>query len=239
MTQQLTPLPAVPFHVVVLGPPKSGKTELASRIASNLGLLYIQEDDVIDRIIQHSLATKLEFEESVVVEGPQQMLFSQMVLSYLKKGKSVPLYMFYRSLDFALLEPEAQYHGCVFDGYPMEDISIQMLLEQGIIPAVIAKLDIELETALSRSENTRRKPNYNFKDLVQDCDELIKLEFESYGPTVSPCVFWYGDQMQCLHTYDGTRNPQNIYTDVAAKCVQAQTVKQHYILSFINRKANA
>ncbi|CAG7831407.1 unnamed protein product [Allacma fusca] len=238
MTQQLTPLPAVPFHIVVLGPPKSGKTELANRIASNLGFVYIQEDDVIERIIQHSLASRIEFEESTVVEGPQQMVFSQMVLSYLKKGKSVPPYMYYRSLDFALVEPEAQYHGCVFDGYPMEDISIQVLLEQGIIPAVIVKLDIELETALKRCENIRRIPNYNFKDPVQDCDELIKLEFEAYGPNASPCVFWYGDQMQCLYDYDGNRNPADIYSDVAAKCIEAQTIRQHYVLNFINRKAN-
>ena len=42
----------------------------------------------------------------------------------------------------------------------MEDVSVQELLDRGVVPATVIKLDIELETVLQRCENQRRIPNY-------------------------------------------------------------------------------
>lgn len=78
---------------------------MCRRLAKRLGLLYISEDEVIGNILRHSLAFELDMEGSPVFQGPQPMIFAQKVHTYLKKGHSVPQYMFYRSLDYALLHP--------------------------------------------------------------------------------------------------------------------------------------
>jgi len=59
-----------------------------------------------------------------------------------------------------LYSSRTQFHGAVFDNYPLEDTQLQELLERGIVPAVVVNLQMEPTEGHRRAEITRYNPTY-------------------------------------------------------------------------------
>lgn len=58
-------------------------------------------------------------------------------------------------LSILIYNSRAQYHGVVFDHYPLESVQLQELLQRGIVPSVVVNLEMDVAETIDRCERHR------------------------------------------------------------------------------------
>uniref|UniRef100_A0A4W3JUK8 Uncharacterized protein n=1 Tax=Callorhinchus milii TaxID=7868 RepID=A0A4W3JUK8_CALMI len=139
---QSKPKPVVPFKIAVLGPPKSGKSTVARRLANEYGLQRISAGEAV---------------RTVLVTQKKTFLALQ-INKHLKKGLTVPDELVVQCIEVLLMDILCNTRGYVLDGYPVTRRQVELLEARNIIPFKIIELQVDLREILKRGILSRKSP---------------------------------------------------------------------------------
>ncbi|KFP78168.1 Adenylate kinase 9, partial [Acanthisitta chloris] len=154
--RQPKPKPSVPVKIAIVGPPKSGKTTVAKKLASVFGLLRLSLGDAL----------------RLVINTQPQSELALTVKMHLHKGLTVPDELAIQALDVALLNHVCNTSGVVIDGYPLTRKQVNLLESAKIIPVKIFELEMDTKEVFRRAlldkESTNRPlyPEHNSSQIL-------------------------------------------------------------------------
>ena len=120
--------------IFLAGPPGSGKTPLAVRLAEEFNLVHVNPHDLIKKTVENI--------------GPDRDRAA--VASYVKANQLVPPNLVLKLVRERLQERDCQLFGYVLEGYPMTAADISSLMTASIVPDITFCLTCSDEVALAR-----------------------------------------------------------------------------------------
>ncbi|HYE66761.1 MAG TPA: nucleoside monophosphate kinase [Pyrinomonadaceae bacterium] len=206
--------------IVLMGAPGAGKGTQARLLQERLDLPQISTGDIFRELAK------------------EQTPLAEEVRALQAAGKLVPDDLVIRVVHERTGREDCK-HGYILDGFPRTTAQAAMLeklaVEQGkkILPILI---DVPFELLEKRTTGRRSCPvcgeiyNIYFRPPVSDnvCDlhpeaqlihrsddtsEKIKLRLETYEQQTRPLLDYY-QRSNRLHSVDGTRDPEAIYSDI-------------------------
>ena len=206
--------------IVLMGAPGAGKGTQARLLQERLDLPQISTGDIFRELAK------------------EQTPLAEEVRALQAAGKLIPDDLVIRVVHERTGREDCK-HGYILDGFPRTTAQAAMLeklaVEQGkkILPILI---DVPFELLEKRTTGRRSCPvcgeiyNIYFRPPVSDnvCDlhpeaqlihrsddtsEKIKLRLETYEQQTRPLLDYY-QRSNRLHSVDGTRDPEAIYSDI-------------------------
>ncbi|XP_013182113.1 PREDICTED: adenylate kinase 9-like [Papilio xuthus] len=113
-----------PLRVAVIGPPKSGKSELTAKIAKKYGLLCVSKGIALRHIVNDLSWTELALK----------------TLSKLDKGESVSNYVVMQAVQTLINNHCSSSRGYILDGLPSTPFEALELQKLGLFPLIIFEL---------------------------------------------------------------------------------------------------
>ncbi|XP_076819346.1 adenylate kinase 9-like isoform X2 [Clavelina lepadiformis] len=210
---------AVAVQLAVVGPPKSGKTTLAERFASELGTARI------------SIGTCIK---SVLENQPDSALATT-ILSHLFEGNVVPDELAVEALAVMLLDSTCKTRGYVLDGYPCTEQQVKLMNKRGLIPVKIVELDIDGKEVLRRSEQDRVAANK--KLILHDSESITVVRHAKYKENIPPIRRWYENQHHNWHHIDAKISKWRLWKTVMDIASQSVVRIQDYYDSIAKTQA--
>ncbi|KPJ07845.1 GTP-binding protein CG1354 [Papilio machaon] len=113
-----------PLRIAVIGPPKSGKSELTAKIAKKYGLLCVSKGIALRHIVNDLSWTELALK----------------TLSKLDKGESVSNYVVMQAVQTLINSHCSSSRGFVLDGLPSSPFEALELQKLGLFPLIVFEL---------------------------------------------------------------------------------------------------
>ena len=162
------------FHLILFGPPGSGKGTQAARIAEKYELAHISTGEIFRREIRGG--TDLGIRVKNIIE----------------QGELVPDSLLIDILQSAL-EQDARPGGVIFDGFPRTlqqaaDLDI-LMIERGDKVDLVLSLEVDEEEVVKRLLN--RAQQEGRKD---DTEEVIRNRMQVYYSQTAPLITYYQKQ---------------------------------------------
>ncbi|OQV19061.1 Adenylate kinase 9 [Hypsibius exemplaris] len=133
--RQLPPRLCIPVRLAVIGPPKSGKTTFANRLAEEIGIRRISIGDAI-RYVQSSL---------------KKSELCRILTVYLTSGTDVPDTLEILCLEALLRTTDCQARGWILDGYPTTITKLNTMIQRFIVPTIVFELVASNKVCVFRS----------------------------------------------------------------------------------------
>lgn len=171
------PKPIIAPIVFILGPPKSGKTLAAKRIAEKYDLVYL----TIPIILQ------------AILDGKEDSKSYEIIKRTLEAGNTVPEDVVIDAVKSITSRAICQTKGFCLDGYPYTALQAQALEEASILPHNIFQLDVtpdEMDSrCLSDFEATCNEGNQRLDSI-----QLINYRNSFYEDNISGIKSVYGEK---------------------------------------------
>ncbi|NXC44701.1 KAD9 kinase, partial [Penelope pileata] len=194
---QPKPKPPVPLKIVIVGPPKSGKTTVARRFARVYGLLRLSIGDAMRLVLNNQPESELALE----------------LKRHLHKGLTVPDELAVQALDVALMDHVCSTTGVVIDGFPMTKKQVNLLESASIIPVKIFELEMDAKEVFRRAlldkESTDR-PSYP----VHDSSQITAIKNSCYKQNIDAIRTYYKKEHQNWCVIDALRSKWWIWDKV-------------------------
>ncbi|KFQ26432.1 Adenylate kinase 9, partial [Merops nubicus] len=177
--RQPKPKPAVPVKIAIVGPPKSGKTTVAKRFASDYGLLRLSMGDAIRLVLD----SQPESELALTLKG------------HLHRGQTVPDKLAIQALDVALMNHVCNTTGVVIDGYPVTRNQVNLLESARIIPVKIFELEMDAKEVFRRAlldKESMNRPPYPEHDSLQ----ILNIKNSCYKQHIDAIRTYYKKEHQ-------------------------------------------
>ncbi|XP_067841405.1 adenylate kinase 9 [Heptranchias perlo] len=182
---QPKPRPVVPIKIAIVGPPKSGKTTVARRFASEFGLQRISAGEAVRTILAVQKKTELAVH----------------IIKHLKKGLIVPNEFVAKCLEVVLMDIVCNTRGFVLDGYPVTRQQIDLLTIRRIIPVRIIELQADIREILKRGLIDKKSPDRIYP--LHDSSQILTVRNSSYTHEISAVWEYYHQQHQNWHLIYG------------------------------------
>ncbi|TRY98900.1 hypothetical protein DNTS_026558 [Danionella cerebrum] len=124
--RQPKPNHSLPIKLVIIGPPKSGKTTVSRALARDYGLVRLSIGDAIRSVLNNQPKTELAIQ----------------LLQFLSQGLNVPDELAIQSLEVVLMSLVCTTRGFVLDGFPITKRQAE-LLECCFVPMLVAELQLD------------------------------------------------------------------------------------------------
>jgi len=183
---QPPPKPSIPIQIAIIGPPKSGKTTLANKFASEFDMVRLSIGEAI-RGIMSTL--------------PRSELVRQMN-EFLHRGKALPDELAVQALQCQLLDMKCQTRGFILDGYPVTLKQIELLNEQHIVPHKVIQLEVPNDEVLIRGAKDRLSPDRVLP--LHDSHKILSIRLTAWQKEVDDVIHWYKTEHDNFHSVDGT-----------------------------------
>ncbi|KAM7340577.1 hypothetical protein ACRRTK_001192 [Alexandromys fortis] len=184
--RQPKPKASMPVRIMIVGPPKSGKTTVAKKLASEYGLKRLSVGAALRSMLSNHPDTEL----------------SLMINWHLHKGMTVPDALAIQALDLSLMESVCNTIGVVIDGYPVTTNQMNILETRSIIPMVIFELDVPSKEIFKRLL-FERKMEQSTPYPLHNSTQIIAYKNAKYRKNVSEIRQFYREQHQNWHVIDG------------------------------------
>ncbi|KAH0508523.1 Adenylate kinase 9 [Microtus ochrogaster] len=184
--RQPKPKASMPVRIMIVGPPKSGKTTVAKKLASEYGLKRLSVGDALRSMLSNHPDTEL----------------SLMINWHLHKGMTVPDALAIQALDLSLMESVCNTIGVVIDGYPVTTNQMNILETRSIIPMVIFELDVPSKEIFKRLL-FEKKMEQSTPYPLHNSTQIIAYKNAKYRKNVSEIRQFYQEQHQNWHVIDG------------------------------------
>ncbi|XP_040614143.1 adenylate kinase 9 isoform X3 [Mesocricetus auratus] len=210
--RQPKPKATMPVRVMIVGPPKSGKTTVANKLASEYGLKRLSIGDALRNMLSNHPDTEL----------------SLMINWHLYKGMTVPDTLAVQALDISLMESVCNTIGVVIDGYPATTNQKNLLEERSIIPMIIFELDVpskEIFKRLLLEKNMEQSTPYPLHNSTQ----IIAYKNAKYRKNVTEIRQFYQEQHQNWHVIDGFHSKWWVWNEVIKDIQQMNKYIQTYM----------
>ncbi|XP_078460274.1 adenylate kinase 9 [Lampetra planeri] len=195
-TFQPPPKPAIPIRLAVLGPPKSGKTTIAGRLAQEYGVLRLSAGEAV---------------RTVLATQPGTALAAQLT-AVLLSGQAVPDELTTRCLDVVLMQPICHTHGFVLDGYPLTQRQVRLLDARGIVPVIVVAMQLASSEVLQRGFQDCKGPGRSYPQL--DSPQALAVKMSHHQREVAAVQDFYKRQHQNWILMDGTRSKWWLWTEM-------------------------
>ncbi|CAG5012419.1 unnamed protein product [Parnassius apollo] len=140
-----------PLRIAVLGPPKSGKSELTAKLARKYGLLCVSKGIALRHILNNLSWTDLGLK----------------IASKVEKGECVSNDIIILAVQTIINNHCTNSRGFILDGLPTSPFEAMELQKVGLFPLIIFDLHIDRELSLKNLQNEiythilKRKPPYS------------------------------------------------------------------------------
>jgi adenylate kinase len=206
-------------HIVILGPPGSGKGTQAARIARELDLAHLSTGDMLRDAVARKTELGLEAE------------------TYMKRGLLVPDEILFGLIGEAL--EAAKEKGWIMDGFPRNLVQAEMLSamlgERGETIDRVLDIDVDFELIVRRLSKRRVCPKckavYNLDTIKtkvegicdacggtlvkrpDDEEETVRRRLAVYKEQTAPLVEYYRTRGD-LVTVNGAGNIEEIFAEI-------------------------
>uniref|UniRef100_A0A183T1L5 C2H2-type domain-containing protein n=1 Tax=Schistocephalus solidus TaxID=70667 RepID=A0A183T1L5_SCHSO len=120
------PLTHQPLRLAVIGAPKSGKTELAKRIAKELGIVHLTAPAAVNWILKSP--------------SHQRTFLVKKIRDCIRGGNQIYDCLTAGAINVALMTPLAQSRGYVLDGFPVTSEQAERLFDLNVRPILLIDL---------------------------------------------------------------------------------------------------
>ncbi|KAG8444676.1 hypothetical protein GDO86_009735 [Hymenochirus boettgeri] len=208
--QQSKPKPSVPIRIAIVGPPKSGKTTVARKLASVYGLKRLSMGDAIRFVLQNQENTELATELNGI----------------LRKGLEVPDNLSLKCLEVALMDLACNTVGVVLDGYPTTKHQVYLLEASIIIPIKIFELQTPIKDVLKRGIEDRR--NFSRHHPLHDSAQILPVRNSCYKQEIGSIKEYYLAQHQNWCEVDAMKNKWWVATKIIEEVQKSISQIQSY-----------
>ncbi|XP_032130943.1 adenylate kinase 9 isoform X1 [Sapajus apella] len=210
--RQPKPRPTVPIRIIIVGPPKSGKTTVAKKITSEYGLKCISIGEALRSVLKNHPETELAL----------------MLNWHLHKGMTAPDELAIQALELSLMEGVCSTAGVVIDGYPVTKHQMNLLEARSIIPMVIFELSVPSKEIFKRllleKGNEQRLP-YPLHNSAQ----IIAVRNVKYHKNIGEIRQYYQEQHQNWYVIDGFHSKWWVWNEVVKNVQMVNKYMQIYL----------
>uniref|UniRef100_A0A3P8YJJ5 Nucleoside-diphosphate kinase n=1 Tax=Esox lucius TaxID=8010 RepID=A0A3P8YJJ5_ESOLU len=171
--KQPKPNPSLPIKLAIIGPPKSGKTTVATKFAREYGLAHLSIEDVMQTVLASQGKTEL----------------AGQMFKHLSQGQTVPDQLVIQCLEVALMNLVCSTRGYVLDGFPVTRSQADLMEARGIIPMRVVELQLDTVEVLKRGLIDKMNPdspqilnirNSNFRREAERVRELYQHQYQNW-----------------------------------------------------------
>uniref|UniRef100_G1MD71 Adenylate kinase 9 n=1 Tax=Ailuropoda melanoleuca TaxID=9646 RepID=G1MD71_AILME len=210
--RQPKPKPTVPIRVIILGPPKSGKTTVAQKISSEYGLKRLSIGEALRYILNSQPDTELAL----------------MLNWHLHKGMTAPDELAIQALEICLMESVCNTAGVVIDGYPVTKYQMSLLEARSIIPMVIFELDVPSKEIFKRLFLEKKKEQ-SLPYPLHNSTQIIAVKNSKYHKNIDEIRKYYQEQHQNWYVIDGFHSKWRVWNEVIKKVQMVNKYMQIYL----------
>lgn len=207
-----------PITISVIGPPKSGKTILASKLAKRYGLMYLSRGVAVRYILEHMYWTEL----------------GKKMKAALSEGDCVNSEHIIRAVQSVVIDHRTTTYGFVFDGFPESASEAMELTSVGLYPNVILDITNDKESITNHSldeiyyDIIKRKPPYSAP--------YIEYRYINWSKKSYQIRDWVQQDIRNLYPINGKGSRWQCLQD-AITYIENNTPKIHYYLNNVSENA--
>ncbi|XP_025715077.1 adenylate kinase 9 [Callorhinus ursinus] len=205
--RQPKPKPTVPIRIIILGPPKSGKTTVAQKISSEYGLRRLSIGEALHYVLNSQPDTELAL----------------MLNWHLHKGMTAPDELAIQALEICLMESICNTAGVVIDGYPVTKYQVSLLEARSIIPMVIFELDVPSKEIFKRLLLEKKKEK-SLPYPLHNSTQITAVKNSKYRKNIDEIRKYYQEQHQNWYVIDGFHSKWWVWNKVIK---EVQMVNKH------------
>uniref|UniRef100_A0A2K6GFB4 Adenylate kinase 9 n=1 Tax=Propithecus coquereli TaxID=379532 RepID=A0A2K6GFB4_PROCO len=210
--RQPKPKPTVPIKIIIVGPPKSGKTTVAKKIASEYGLKRLSIGDTLRYILNHHPETELAL----------------MLNWHLHKGMTAPDELAIQALELSLMDSVCNTAGVVIDGYPVTTHQVNLLEARSVIPMVVFELDVPSKEIFKRLL-LEKKSQQSLPYPLHNSTQIIAVKNAKYRKNIGEIRQYYQEQHQNWYVIDGFHNKWWVWNEIIKKVQMVNKYMQTYL----------
>ncbi|XP_057167132.1 adenylate kinase 9 [Ursus arctos] len=210
--RQPKPKPTVPIRIIILGPPKSGKTTVAQKISSEYGLKRLSIGEALRYILNSQPDTELAL----------------MLNWHLHKGMTAPDELAIQALEICLMESICNTAGVVIDGYPVTKYQMSLLEARSIIPMVIFELDVPSKEIFKRLFLEKKKEQ-SLPYPLHNSTQIIAVKNSKYRKNIDEIRKYYQEQHQNWYVIHGFHSKWWVWNEVIKKVQMVNKYMQIYL----------
>ncbi|XP_033613419.1 adenylate kinase 9 isoform X2 [Fukomys damarensis] len=189
--------PTVPVRIIIVGPPRSGKTTVAKKLASEYGLKHLSVGEALRTVLSHHPETELAL----------------MLNWHLHKGITVPDELTVQALDLSLMDNACNTAGVVIDGYPVTTHQMDLLEKSSIIPMIVFELDVSSEEIFRRLLlEKKNEPSLLYP--LHNSAQIIANKNAVYCKNIGTIRQYYQEQHQNWYVIDGFHSKWWVWNEV-------------------------
>jgi len=210
-----TRAPRRPPRVIILGPPGSGRTAQAHRIASRYGLAYISSS----QLLRDEINRKTEI--------------GKVALRCMSSGDMIPDDMIIPLLEQRLKQSDCAANGWVIDGFPKNPEQVEALSHFSMPPSLVVILELSESEVFERLENRKLDPvtgkTYDSNNTANDPEvdaRLIGNPEDSHEILQKRLNRWKQSSAMIEHSFrkillnvDANQDAQNI-TEIISEVIE-------------------
>uniref|UniRef100_A0A4W5PEI0 Adenylate kinase 9 n=1 Tax=Hucho hucho TaxID=62062 RepID=A0A4W5PEI0_9TELE len=187
--KQPKPNPSLPIKLVIIGPPKSGKTTVARMFAHEYSLTRLSIGDVMRTVLASQGRTEL----------------ATQMMKHLSQGHTLPDELAIQCLEVALMSLVCSTRGYVLDGFPMTRKQADLMEARSIIPVLVVELQLDTVEVLKRGLSDKMKLNRSegWPHLMHDSPQILNIRNSNFKREVEAVRQHYQQQYQNWVSVDG------------------------------------